>query len=142
MKSALGFLFCLLSTSAWAQSAPEPYTLTGSTFFGGAAFDRAQGCAVDSAGFLYVCGNTYSTNLPVTPGAFQQTHRGDSDGFVAKLSPDAKTLIWCTYLGGSGHDRAYGVTVDSSGFVYVVTWTASAEAHMASYQRAAAQRGE
>jgi hypothetical protein len=56
------------------QAPPEPYTMTWSTLFGGVDYERAQGCAVDDQGFIYIVGNTGSSDLPTTPGAFQRTH--------------------------------------------------------------------
>jgi Beta-propeller repeat len=42
-----------------------------STYLGGSANDFGNGIAVDSAGNAYVAGTAYSTDLAVTPGAFQ-----------------------------------------------------------------------
>ena len=41
-----------------------------STYLGGAAFDRAQGIALDAAGNAYVTGWTTSSDFPTTRGAF------------------------------------------------------------------------
>ena len=41
-----------------------------------------------------------------------------------KLSPSNK-LVYATYLGGSGQDRANAIAVDSSGNAYVTGWTQS-----------------
>ena len=46
------------------------------------------------------------------------------DAFVAGFSP-AGSLLFCTYLGGSGDDRAFGVTVDSANNTYVTGYTSS-----------------
>ena len=83
--------------------------------FGGSGQDYAASVASDSAGNTYIAGLTYSPDLPVTPGAFQSTMGGNytlanpssiqSDAFVAKFSPTG-TLIWATFLGGSGDDYA------------------------------------
>jgi hypothetical protein len=87
--------------------------------------------AVDQNGFVYIVGNTFSPDLPTTPGAFQRKYKGDNaggnsgDGYVAKLTADGKNVVWATYLGGSGGDRPYNVLVDSSGYVYVALWTNS-----------------
>ncbi len=128
MKSALVLIPCLLLAAA-PQSAPEPYALTFSTYFGGSGYERAQGCAVDGAGFIYIVGNTDSPNLPTTASSFQRNYAGDAsggtvggDGYVAKLAPDGRSLVWCTYLGGSDGDRAYGAQVDAAGDVYVTSW--------------------
>src|SRR5712691_4849195 len=58
------------------------------TYLGGAGADAGLGIAVDSAGGAYVVGNTSSQNFPVTAGAVQSRLAGNSDVFVAKLSPD------------------------------------------------------
>ena len=34
-------------------------------------------------------------------------------------------MLYCTYLGGSGDDRAFGVAVDSANNTYVTGWTSS-----------------
>ena len=47
--------------------------LAYSTYLGGNSGDVGNGIAVDSAGNAYVTGETFSTNFPTTPGAFQTT---------------------------------------------------------------------
>jgi uncharacterized protein (TIGR03437 family) len=89
------------------------------TYLGGAGADAGLGIAVDSAGSAYVVGSTSSQNFPVTAGAVQTHLAGNSDVFVAKLSPDGSTLVYATYLGGSGFDSAAAIAVDSFGSVYL-----------------------
>ena len=104
------------------------YTKDIASFLGGSAWDRVQGIYVDAAGFIYVIGTTKSADFPTTPGVFDRTHNGpknDSDGYVAKLSPDATQLIWSTYLGGNRRDDVYGVRADAAGNVYVIGGTRS-----------------
>ena len=80
--------------------------LVYSTYLGGSTSDIGRAIAVDTAGDAYVAGQTYSTNFPVTPGAFQTTNKaaanGDANAFVAKLNPTGTALAYSTYLGGSG----------------------------------------
>jgi len=40
---------------------------------------------LDLSGGPVVTGHTYSSDFPTTPGAFDQTHNGESDVFVAKF---------------------------------------------------------
>src|SRR5207249_4675442 len=47
--------------------------LNFSTFFGGSGGSHGTGVAVDVAENAYLTGTSYSTDLPVTPGAFQQS---------------------------------------------------------------------
>lgn len=94
------------------------------TYLGGGGADAGLGIAVDSAGSAYVVGTTSSRNFPVTEGAVQTTLAGNSDVFVAKLSPDGSTLVYATYLGGTGSDTAAAIAVDSVDNVYLGGTTA------------------
>ncbi len=85
------------------------------------------GIAVDSEGSAYVTGWTDDRGFPTTPGAFQ-TSPGDPNGvdaFVAKLNPTGSALVYSTYLGGKGTDRAQDIAVDLSGNAYVTGYTNS-----------------
>ncbi|MFH1016560.1 MAG: SBBP repeat-containing protein [Pseudomonadota bacterium] len=96
-----------------------------STLLGGAGLDRAKGVAVDATG-VYVCGQTSSSDFPVTPSAFQRSHGGDLwDAFAAKISPDGSALLYATYLGGNAADYAVALEVDSAGQAFVAGLTGS-----------------
>ena len=47
------------------------------------------------------------------------------DGCVFKLNSDLTSLLWSTYLGGSGQDAAYSLQFNLSGDVYVCGGTTS-----------------
>lgn len=81
-----------------------------SGLFGGSGSDYSNGLALDARGDVYVCGRTFSANLPVTPGAHQTTQPG-ALGFVGRVSFDGSTLRYLTYLAGQGFD----IHVDPSG---------------------------
>ncbi len=98
--------------------------LSYSTLLGGSSSDAALALAVDSTGSAYVAGFTASYNFP-TANPAQSYSGGGNDVFVAKLSPSGNGLVYCTYLGGSADDRAYGIAVDSSGSAYVTGSTTS-----------------
>jgi hypothetical protein len=86
-----------------------------SSYFGGSGFDSITSVAVDAAGNCYVAGWTESIDLPVA-NYIQRVNAGRVDAFVAKWSPTG-VLLYATYLGGSGNDRALGIAVDHTGSV-------------------------
>lgn len=97
-----------------------------STFLGGTSEDEAYAIFVDHRGSVYVNGATQSANFPTTPGAFQSNFIGTiNDAYVAKLSPDLSTIVYCTFLGGSVNEGAGSITVDLSGQAFVLghTWS-------------------
>jgi hypothetical protein len=98
---------------------PSGSALVYSTYLGGSV---GYGIAVDTSGNAYVTGYAFSTNFPVTPGAFQTTCCG---AFVTKLNPTGTALVYSTYLGGSELDEGYGIAVDSTGNAYVTGNTRS-----------------
>ncbi len=97
-----------------------------STYLGGAGDDYGLSIAADTTGNVYVTGTTTSTAFPVTQSAYQAKIAGGIDSFVTKLSPSG-TLVYSTYLGGSGDDNAYAIAIDGAGSAYVTGQTASAD---------------
>ncbi|MGH7779748.1 MAG: SBBP repeat-containing protein [Candidatus Binataceae bacterium] len=102
--------------------------------------------AVDTAGDAYTGGIAFSSKFPTTTGAFQTSNNGansapnqNPNAWVAKFDPTksgAASLIYSTYIGGSGNttaadagngdgDQGYGITVDSVGKAYLVGLTYS-----------------
>ena len=113
-----------------ARLAPGGGTLTFSTYLGGSGGtvgnpEAGQGIAIDASGNAYVAGVTGSANFPVL-NALQPSLDAGLDAFVAKLSSTG-TLLYSTYLGGSGIDVGNGVAVDSSGRAFVAGYTASTD---------------
>lgn len=91
-----------------------------STYFGGSRVEIGNDIAVDAFGNCYITGETHSTDLPTTPGAFQITHAGGlKDTFVAAFNPAGSSLAYSTYLGGAGDEVGVGIATDSAGNVYV-----------------------
>src|ERR1039458_10343167 len=67
---------------------------------------QGNAIAVDAQGAAYVAGGSYGTSFQNNPPGAQRTNAGNGDAFVAKLSPDGSSLVWATFLGGSGYDYA------------------------------------
>jgi hypothetical protein len=100
-----------------------------STYFGGTNCSETfpTGIRVDGSGNAYITGSTDCTDLPVTSGAYQGSYGGSVDDFVAKLNATGTALVYSTYLGGTGNERAGGIAVDSAGNAYITGETASAD---------------
>lgn len=91
-----------------------------STYLGSDSTDQIRGIAVDDEGCAYITGTTYSTDFPMTPGAFDVDYNGGgSDIFVCKLNAAGTALVYSTFLGGSGWDDGYAIAVDSAGCAYI-----------------------
>ena len=100
--------------------------LVWSARLGGSDFEAGQDVAVDGQGNVYVTGSTFSADFPVV-GGVQGVRKGPGDAFVAKLAPDGRSLLFSTFLGGSGIERGNGIGVDATGAVTVAGFTLSAD---------------
>jgi hypothetical protein len=101
-------------------------SLLYSTCLGGKGNDSSYGIAIDGSGYVYVTGSTQSLNFPI----INQLHelRGTSDAFVARLDTTqggTSSLLYSTYLGGTGSDRGFSIAVDGDSNVYITgqTWS-------------------
>jgi hypothetical protein len=102
---------------------PTAQTILYAVAVGGNLNDLIHAMAVRSDGTVFVAGETYSSNLPVT-SAVQPTLLGSDNAFVAELNPTGG-IVYCTYIGGSASDAAWGIAVDSEGSAWVVGSTTS-----------------
>jgi hypothetical protein len=111
---------------------PDGSSFAYSTFLGGGMEDAAHAITVDSDGYSYVAGNTYSPDFPVVAGAIQPDAAGtNSEAFVTMITPTGDDLLYSSYLGGSatvsGGDRAFGIALDSAEDAWVVGQTDSSD---------------
>lgn len=100
-------------------------SLLFSTYLGGSDNDVANCLQVTSTGIAYLAGSTYSVNLPVSPGAYDETLGGTTDGFVAAYDSNTFTKKFVTYLGGSDHDDARDLAIAPDLSAYILGTTAS-----------------
>ena len=124
-------------------------TIEYSTLLGGSSAGTSENAkvALDNAGNFLVTGFTDSTDFPAGTSStpFQGAKASGSDVFVAKLNPalaPAQQLTARTFVGGSlpvdltvptGSRGDFGISVaqDTSGNVYVIGFTSSADFPMA-----------
>lgn len=104
---------------------PTGTALVFSTYLGGSGvsgkLDTATGAAVDASGDVFITGLTPSTDFPIkTQNAYQVVNNGTPGNcFLTKLDPTGSTLLYSSYLGGSGNDGCSAIALDSNGNAYV-----------------------
>jgi uncharacterized protein (TIGR03437 family) len=91
-------------------------TLIYSTYYGGSYTERPASLRLDQQGEAYITGETSSHDLPLK-GAIQKAYGGgDVDCFVARVSSQG-SLVFSTYLGGSGLDICGDLAIATDGIV-------------------------
>jgi hypothetical protein len=69
---------------------PDGSALEFSTYLGGNQFEDTMGVAVGPGGDVFAVGYTEVTvnppHFPTTPGSFQETHKGNADAFIVRVS--------------------------------------------------------
>ena len=100
-----------------------------STFVGGDSDDSGSALALDGEGNVVVTGNTYSTDFPTTPGAYDTDRGGfgvgDYDVVVFKLATGGDALLYSTFVGGDSSDSGLALALDEAGNVVVTGSTYS-----------------
>lgn len=99
------------------------------TYLGGTG-DEASGpnLCLDREGRVHVLSSTRSVDIPTTQGAHDRSYNGDSDLYIATLSPDGRELLMGTYLGtpeGEGGGGKRGIQVAPDGSLVISGWTQS-----------------
>lgn len=129
----------LMSDGFVSKLSADLTTLQASTFFGNDGGECCSFMILDPWGNVFFSGQTDTDGLPVTPGAYDPTHNGDWDNYVAKLNNSLDTLLGCTYLGGSAGEFGHAIECDAKGCLYLSGGTMSPDhpctpgAHCATY---------
>lgn len=115
------------TTNAFVAWFDRFQTMQFSSYLGGTGTDVGRAVAADANGVLWVTGSTDSTDFPqVNP---MQIYGGQQDMFVAGFDPSQSsgtaTLVYSSYLGGTGWDIGRGIAVASDGTLWVAGGTAS-----------------
>lgn len=100
----------------------------GVEYAGYTAYGYGDPFAIDANGNMYVAGRTASgSGWPPPKGGYDyQVQSGD--GFIVKIDPGKTTwdsLVYATFVGGSGDDAVYSVKADAAGNTYFVAGTNS-----------------
>jgi len=114
----------------------------GSSCFTGGRYATGVAVAVDAAGEAYLAGNTNTTDLPTTPGAFLTKGTG---AFIAKVNAAGSALAYLTYISATNFvyapnanpaNIAAAIAVDAAGNAYLAgaTFDPSFPATAGAYQ--------
>ena len=90
------------------------------TFTGGSRIAASALAVTPDA--IFVTGSLFSATLPITASAFQQSPATGStqNGFVERFSSDGTTLLYATYLTGTGGNTTpTAIAADSSDAAYI-----------------------
>lgn len=99
--------------------------LVYSTFLGGENGESATSIHLANSGNVFVAGVTSSIDFPTTSDAYDRTHNGDRDAFIAKLDSDGAQLLYSTFVGGEDADVAFDLDFDELGNILFTGWTVS-----------------
>lgn len=94
------------------------------TFYGGSSSEDVHALALDDNGNVVFGGGTYSSDLPVSAGAYQPAVMSIPDCYLVKLDA-AGNRLWATFLGGGNMEDANSITTDKWDNIYVTGFTQS-----------------
>ena len=101
-------------------------SLLYASYIGGTGNDDPT-CIAVSGGFVYIGGTTSSTDFPLAGQAYLPNPPDTQNAFFLKLDPSkggSESLVYSTYLGGSGFDRINAIAV-RNGIAYAAGYTTS-----------------
>jgi Ca2+-binding RTX toxin-like protein len=107
-----------------------------SGYVGGTAWDTPLGIALANDGRVHIAGWTasndlqgtdWSTNFPITPGAFDTEPAGPTEAFVTTVDESGSTILYSSFLGGSEDDIADGLITGVANNLLVFGITASSD---------------
>jgi hypothetical protein len=102
--------------------------LTYGTLLGGSQADSVIGVKMDRSGMIYVAGYMTTGDFGGGPGVYQAATTGSPNIFIAKINPaavGADSLVYFTYIGGTGADMPYAMQLDAAGNIYLTGSTTS-----------------
>lgn len=99
------------------------------TYLGGSGEEaNTNSIRVDASGAAFVGLFTHSADMP-TPNGFDQSLGGVTDIYAGRLSADGSSLLFGTFVGGSGVEdtETHQIEIDGAGNVFVVGQTTSSD---------------
>ncbi len=94
---------------------PTGSILYGKRIGGAGGASAANAVAINGSGNAYITGTTSSSAFSLVSPRQGAYGGSTSDAFVTKLSTDGASILFSTYLGGSGADVGTSIAVDTAG---------------------------
>jgi hypothetical protein len=95
-------------------------TALASTYFGGNGYEFRPKPAIDRDGDIYCTGSTFSSDLPVSPGAYDtQNNDGSIDAYIFHINKTMDAILASTYVGGNNTDWSYAIVLGDNDDVYI-----------------------
>ena len=112
-----------------SRLAPDLSSLVASTFIrpGDAGMWHIWGMQHDGHGGICLAGIVDEPGFLTTDNAYDRMPNGGQDGVVVRISDDLTTLLYASYLGGSGNDGGGEIMVDEAGEAFVYGFTMSTD---------------
>lgn len=104
---------------------PTLSTIRALTYYGGTMYDRVRDMIIDDKNNVYICGETKSSDLPVSSSAAGKLYKAEIDGFMVKLDSTLTKLLVGCYHGGNKDDVPTGLAVDKNYNIYMCGYTTS-----------------
>jgi len=102
--------------------------LTFGSFSGSTGDNFGFTATYDATAHLYGGGNVFDIGYPTTVGVLDPIFNGGTcDVGISKWSPDGTTLVWSTYLGGTGDDLPHSLVVNTNNELFVMGSTGSSD---------------
>ncbi len=79
----------------------------------------------DSAGNIAICGDTWTSQFPLKNPIQQSFNPQFHTGYIAKLTPDGRSLLFSTYFGGSVWDAQTEIHIDTDDSMFVIGYSES-----------------
>jgi len=100
-----------------------------STYYGGDDSEDGNSICTDNSGYLYVTGNTFSTDFPTQyfEGSYNQSglaQTWDYDAYILMFNENCES-VWATYYGGTDPDDGYSICRDNFMNLYITGRTES-----------------
>lgn len=106
--------------------------LINSTLLGGRWDSNCHDMILDSLNNVFLIGNTWTDDFPLTNDAIQTKNNGTNldvgalgDAIICKFNPDLSKLLFSTYFGGTAWEEGSLIDIDEAGSVIIAGATNS-----------------